>query len=75
MIITNTGNNCNPQALAGQKTRACIVYAHGGGAIAACAELYKGYLAHMALDCQVVVFNVDYRLAPESRSGTKLSVC
>ena len=28
---------------------------------------YAGFLSHMALDCGVVVFNVDYRLAPETR--------
>ena len=29
--------------------------------------MYKNFLAHMAVDCRVVVFNVDYRLAPEAR--------
>ena len=29
--------------------------------------MYKGFLAHMALDSRVIVFNVDYRLAPETR--------
>ena len=29
--------------------------------------MYKGFLAHMAVDSRVVVFNVDYRLAPETR--------
>ena len=43
------------------------MYAHGGGAVAGKADLYKMYLAHMAFDCGVVVFNVDYRLAPEVR--------
>ena len=56
------------------KGRPCIVYAHGGGAISASADLYKMYLSHMASDCGVVVFNVDYRLAPESRSATE-NVC
>lgn len=56
-----------PKALAQDKTRACIVYAHGGGAIAGKASQYKGFLSYMAKDCGVVVFNVDYRLAPETR--------
>ena len=50
-----------------EKSRACIVYAHGGGVIGGTANLYKGFLSHMAMDCGVVVFNVDYRLAPETR--------
>ena len=46
---------------------ACIIYAHGGGAIGGSAAMYKGLLSYMAVDCGVVVFNVDYRLAPETR--------
>ena len=62
--------SCNiiVQSLAGEKSRPAIVYAHGGGCVGGTAELYKGFLAHMAVDCRVVVFNVDYRLAPETRS-------
>jgi len=55
-----------PKAMALEKSRACIVYAHGGGVIGGTANLYKGFLSHMAMDCGVVVFNVDYRLAPET---------
>ena len=43
------------------------MYAHGGGCISGSADMYKGFLAHMAVDCRVIVFNVDYRLAPEAR--------
>ena len=56
------------QSLAGEKNRPAIVYAHGGGCIGGSADLYKGFCAHMAVDSRVVVFNVDYRLAPETRS-------
>ena len=53
------------QAIARDQSRACIIYAHGGGAIGGSAAMYKGLLSYMAVDCSVVVFNVDYRLAPE----------
>merc|ERR1711936_1062659 len=56
-----------PKSLAGEKNRPAIVYAHGGGCIGGTAEMYKGFLAHMAVDSRVIVFNVDYRLAPETR--------
>jgi len=56
-----------PKSLAGEKNRPAIVYAHGGGCIGGSADMYKGFLAHMAVDSRVVVFNVDYRLAPETR--------
>ena len=55
------------QSLAGEKNRPAIVYAHGGGCIGGSADMYKGFLAHMAVDSRVVLFNVDYRLAPETR--------
>ena len=55
------------QSLAGEKNRPAIVYAHGGGCIGGSADMYKGFLAHMAVDSRVIVFNVDYRLAPEAR--------
>merc|ERR1712088_557164 len=57
----------SPKSLAGEKSRPAIVYAHGGGCIGGSADMYKGFLAHMALDSRVIVFNVDYRLAPETR--------
>merc|ERR1712198_616809 len=57
----------SPKSLAGEKARPAIVYAHGGGCIGGSAEMYKGFLAHMAVDSRVIVFNVDYRLAPETR--------
>jgi len=56
-----------PKKLVGLKNNPCIVYAHGGGVIGGSAHLHRHYLAHMAVDCNVVVFNVDYRLAPEVR--------
>jgi len=57
-----------PKAVSGEPNLPCIVYAHGGGAVACTAGQYKPYLSYMAVDCGVVVFNVDYRLAPETRS-------
>merc|ERR1712233_96013 len=57
----------SPKSLAGEKNRPAIVYAHGGGCVGGTAQMYKWFLAHMAVDSRVVVFNVDYRLAPETR--------
>jgi len=56
-----------PKLLTGQKNVPCIVYAHGGGVVGCTAAIYSKYLAYMAVSCEVVVFNVDYRLAPETR--------
>ena len=62
------------QSLAGEKNRPAIVYAHGGGCIGGSADLYEHCLAHMAVDCRVVVYNVDYRLAPETRCKSLLDI-
>ena len=43
------------------------IYAHGGGAIGLDAKTYKPILSHYAVECNAVVFNVDYRLAPETK--------
>ena len=43
------------------------IYAHGGGAVGIEASTYKPILAYYAVDCNVVVFNVDYRIAPETK--------
>merc|ERR1711971_1395328 len=56
-----------PKFLADDTKRPCIIYAHGGGCVGGSASLFRNYLSYMALTCQVVVFNVDYRLAPEAR--------
>lgn len=44
------------------------MYAHGGGGVASTAALAKPWLDYIAVKCGVVVFNVDYRLAPETKS-------
>jgi len=57
----------SPKSLASDNSKACIIYAHGGGVVGGTAAGYAGFLSYMAVDCGVVVFNVDYRLAPETR--------
>jgi len=56
-----------PKVLDGKENQACLIYAHGGGAVALNADMYSGFLAHMAVTCGIIVFNVDYRLAPETK--------
>jgi len=44
-----------------------IVYVHGGGAISGTAPMFKAHCSAMAELAGVVFFNVDYRLAPETK--------
>ena len=56
-----------PKVLENQKNRAAFLYAHGGGAIAGRADEFETSLRHTAHTRDLVVFNVDYRLAPETK--------
>ena len=56
-----------PKNIAESKMNACVIYAHGGGVISGSAEMAKGLVSRMALETGVVFFNVDYRLAPETK--------
>merc|ERR1712037_842929 len=48
-------------------TNAGLVYAHGGAVLSGSAHLYKPHLSLHAINLGIPVFNVDYRLAPESK--------
>ena len=56
-----------PKYLANDHKRAAIIYAHGGGVVACSSFTHKPYLSALAIECGVVIFNVDYRLAPETK--------
>ena len=56
-----------PKKLKGNAKNAAYLYAHGGGAVAATAAVMKPWLDYIAVVGNVVVFNVDYRLAPETK--------
>ena len=58
----------SPKTLEGSSTKqAAFIYVHGGGVIAIDACTYKPVLCHYAIECNAIVFNVDYRLAPETK--------
>lgn len=56
-----------PPSLSSNESAPAIVYAHGGGCVSCSASLYKPYLSSLAVETGVKVFNVDYRLAPETK--------
>jgi len=56
-----------PKVLQGKKDNAAFIYAHGGGAVGGTADQVKTCLDYMADEGNLVVFNVDYRLAPETK--------
>merc|ERR1711971_179313 len=56
-----------PAHLANREKNAGLVYAHGGAVLSGSAQLYKPHLSLLSINCDMPVFNVDYRLAPESK--------
>merc|ERR1719494_845270 len=60
-----------PKEIAGKKANPAIIYAHGGGVVAGTADQMKPILSHLACKLGVVYFNVDYRLAPETKCPKK----
>ena len=56
-----------PKRIADKSGNAAVIYAHGGGAVSGSAEQMRGLLSHHANETGVVFFNVDYRLAPETK--------
>ena len=56
-----------PKKLTDQTQLPGLIYAHGGGVVASSADIYKPWLVQIAAHCDIVVFNVDYRLAPETK--------
>lgn len=53
-----------PAHLADREKNAGLVYAHGGAVLSGSAHLYKPHLSLLAINCDMPVFNVDYRQHP-----------
>ena len=56
-----------PKELMNNKSNAAYIYAHGGGVVGGKAEDFNPPLSAFAAETGVVIFNVDYRLAPETK--------
>ena len=56
-----------PKKFESAKDTPAVIYAHGGGVVSGSAEIIKPWLSNMAESYGAVFFNVDYRLAPETK--------
>ena len=56
-----------PKSLESQDAAPCYFYAHGGGAWSLAARHVEANMMQTALSLNCVVFNIDYRLAPEHK--------
>ena len=56
-----------PKKIAGGKANPAYIYAHGGGGYCGTAADSKPWLDVLAVEGNMIVFNVDYRIAPETK--------
>jgi acetyl esterase/lipase len=60
---------------AGQKTRAALLYIHGGGMMIGTPRMDDALLSNTALELDIVIVSPDYRLAPENQSPAAVDDC
>ena len=60
---------------ANSKTKAAVLYTHGGGKIMCTGEMYDPVCKYYAVEADVAVLSVDFRLAPEHPHPTPTEDC
>jgi acetyl esterase/lipase len=65
--ITLGGRPCERTTVGASERPRAVLYLHGGGYTVGSARLFRAAAAHLARDAAAVVYNLDYRLAPEHR--------
>lgn len=63
--MTLGGRPCERTTVGATERPRAILYLHGGGYTVGSARLYRAAAAHLSRASGAVVFNLDYRLAPE----------
>jgi acetyl esterase/lipase len=63
--ITLGGRPCERTTVGASERPRAVLYLHGGGYTVGSAHLYRAAAAHLARASGAVVYNLDYRLAPE----------
>jgi acetyl esterase/lipase len=61
-----------PKTIKKEKKRAAYVYAHGGAAVAGSVNHSRSIARGISIDMNVVVFSVNYRVAPEAKCPTNI---
>ena len=58
-----------------KQNRPCVFYIHGGGFIGGCAAAFQNLCKCLSERAQALVFNIDYRLAPETVFPENIEDC
>jgi len=65
--VTLGGRPCERVTFGASERPRAILYLHGGGYVTASPRVYRAMAGHLARSASAVVFNLDYRLAPEHK--------
>lgn len=59
----------------GQKTRAALLYIHGGGMMIGTPKMDDALLSNVAMELDIIIASPDYRLAPENPAPAAIDDC
>ena len=74
-ITTSGGQRLRVYSPAGTKTRAAMLYIHGGGMMIGAPQMDDGLLSNIASELDIVIVSPEYRLAPEHPYPAPLDDC
>ena len=74
-IKTSSGQRLRVYSPAGTKTRAAMLYIHGGGMMIGAPQMDDGLLSNLASELDIVIVSPEYRLAPEQPYPAPLDDC
>lgn len=74
-VKTSSGVTLRVYTPAGTKTRAAMVYIHGGGMLIGAPKMDDALLTSTASELDIVIVSPDYRLAPEHPYPTPVDDC
>ena len=74
-VKTSSGLNLRIYTPAGQKTRAAMLYIHGGGMMIGSPAMDDALLATTAAELDIVIVSPDYKLAPENPYPAAVNDC
>ena len=63
--VTLGGQHAERVSVGASERPRAILYLHGGGYVVGSARMYRGLAGQLARSASAIVFNLDYRLAPE----------
>ena len=74
-VKASSGQRLRVYTPAGSKTRAALLYIHGGGMMIGAPQMDDGLLSNLAAELDILIVSPEYRLAPEHPFPTPVDDC